>query len=212
VSANTTRRSLQCGCRWRAPAVQRAFRRRGTGSLTAALSFVALLVAIQAPVAPAASTPRPDPYPTRDSGPAATPTPDPAPASTTAPVADAASPTQVSQNVVAATSTASSPTSGAASARPSTTPRDSAPSTKKATRAVSRPVTHSGPQGPHARAAPGPATRPKSASAAPAVASSTAAGDGIRLLPPAIALLALVIASGCLLQLLARTDGGRARV
>ena len=192
-----------------------ASRRLAMSALTIALSLLALFGPSLVPLA-AASTPQPDPYPTRAARTVVTPTPDPAPAAKKPPTPDGASPVQASKPVVTARSVGSA-AAGTSATTPSlhrrqeapSTRKKEAPSTRKKTGAEGRPVTGSEPVGSRPRTAPGLAAQRASASTVP---SAAAEADGLRLLPPAIALLALVIASGCLVQLLARSDGGRARV
>lgn len=185
-----------------------ASRRAATSALTIAVSLLALLGASTVPPA-AAGTPQPDPYPTRAAGIVLTPTPDPAPAATMPPTPDTASPVRSSKPVVTGGSVVSAATTGTSAATTSPHRRQEAPSKgKKTGTAEGRPATQSGPVS-RSRTAPGPAERRASV---PTVPRAAAEADGLRLLPPAIALLALVIASGCLVQLLARSDGGRARV
>jgi hypothetical protein len=187
-----------------------ASRRVATSALTIAVSLLALLGASPVPLA-AAGAPQPDPYPTRAARIVLTPTPDPAPAATMPPTPDTASPVRASKPVVTAGSgsVVSAATTGTSATTTSPHTRQEAPSKGKKTGAEGRPATRTGPVESRSRTAPGPAERQASAPTVPRVAAET---DGLRLLPPAIALLALVIASGCLVQLLARSDGGRARV
>jgi hypothetical protein len=187
-----------------------------TSALTIALSLLALLSPSLVPRA-AASTPQPDPYPTRAARIVVTPTPDPAPAAMKPPTTDPPAPVQASKPVVTAHSVVSAASPGTSATTKSlhkrqeapSTRKKEAPSTRKKTGAEGRPATGSEPVRSRPRTAPGLDARGASAST---VTSAAAEADGLRLLPPAIALLALVIASGCLVQLLARSDGGRARV
>ena len=114
---------------------------------------------------------------------------------------------QASKPVVAGSSVVSAATNGTSATTSSLRRRQEAPpTTKKKTRAESRPATRIGPIG--SRAAPGLAARPTSAPTAPTIAPEA---DGRPLLAPALALLALILASGCLVQLLARSEAARAR-
>jgi hypothetical protein len=188
---------------------QAASRRLATSAFTIALSLLALVGTSLAPSA-AAGTPRPDPYPTRAAQIAVTPAPDPAPAARTPPTPKAASPVHPSTPVVTARSVVQAATTDTSTTTSSLHTRQEArPTRKKKTGAESRPATRSGRLGSRSRASPGPAARPVSV---PPVRAAAAAADGSRLLPSAIALLALVIASGCLVQLLARSEGERTRV
>jgi hypothetical protein len=180
-------------------------RRLAPSAVTIALSLLALLGTSLVPLA-AANAPKPDPYPVRAPRVVATPTPDPAPAATKPPTSDAAS-VEASKPVVAGSSVVSAATNGTSATTSSLRRRQEAPpTTKKKTRAESRPTTRIGPIG--SRAAPGLAARPTSAPTAPTVAPDA---DGRPLLAPGLALLALILASGCLVQLLARSEAARAR-
>ena len=200
--------SRRSGSRTRVLLPDAAPRRLARSALTIAMSLLALLGTSLVPPA-AASTPRPDPYPTGAARIVVTPTPDPAPAATKPPTPDAPSPVQASEPAVASRSAGSTATTGTSATTTSLHVRQEAPSTKKQTGAEGRPATRSGPVGSRSRTAPGLADRRASPPTAPPAA---AGADGLRLLPPAIALLALVITSGCLVQLLARSDGGGTRV
>ena len=187
-----------------------ASRRVATTALIIAVSLLALLGASPVPLA-VAGTPQPDPYPTRAARIVLTPTPDPAPAATMPATPDTASSARASKPLVTAgsSSVVSGATTGASAATTSPHVRQEGPPKGTKTGAEGRPATPRGPVESRSRTAPGPAERQASA---PTVPRAAAEADGLRLLPPAIALLALVIASGCLVQLLARSDGGRARV